>query len=666
MTRRPLPRVLLGVLFALALLAASASSHAAGFNYVGRVGGLNGASALAISPDGASVIAAASALDDVTVFSRDAASGALTQVQKLATYSGAEGIWDVRSIAISADGTSVYMTTRKPIAPFTRGISVFSRDTGTGMLTLLEIQKNGVDGVSGLDNPFAIAVSSDGLNVYVREQSGLVTFARNTTTGALTFVGAETFATSVGAGSNGILLSPDGANLYTIDDKKVLMYARAPLTGVLSFLGAVENGVNGASGINVPRNLAVSPDGLSVYVCAVGDYHFSNDGFTVLARNPGTGLLTYVEKHHEPRPLRSINSAAVAPTGDRVYFTARFFTDAAAGFYARNTGTGALTLGDTVGQKDVYTDPNALQSPSAIVVSPDGAHVYVLDPGSNAIVIFDVRCGTGALDPGEGCDDGNNGSYDGCDSSCNVELCYACAGEPSVCVPDDGIACDDGTVCTVADTCNGGYCYGTPNDGVACNDGNVCTIDDTCLGGGCLGSAEPEAGCRTPVVPGGAALKIKVSDPDPPLSELQWKWAKGQATTVADFGDPVGGPTNYTACLYQPTTGFVPALWLNAPSGCSSSSCWKQSSRGFKFRSSAGPLRRVKLKAGPDGKASVEIAATNAIAGPDVMPLTPPVTVQLKAWSAAVPGAPTVDACWSATYTTPAQNDAKKFKARSD
>lgn len=41
-------------------------------------------------------------------------------------------------------------------------------------------------------------------------------------------------------------------------------------------------------------------------------------------------------------------------------------------------------------------------------------------------------CGDGAIG-GEGCDDGNTNSGDGCDSTCNVETNYACIGEPSVC-----------------------------------------------------------------------------------------------------------------------------------------------------------------------------------------------------------------------------------------
>jgi cysteine-rich repeat protein len=37
------------------------------------------------------------------------------------------------------------------------------------------------------------------------------------------------------------------------------------------------------------------------------------------------------------------------------------------------------------------------------------------------------------LSSGEGCDDGNTASGDGCSSSCSVEDNYACSGQPSVC-----------------------------------------------------------------------------------------------------------------------------------------------------------------------------------------------------------------------------------------
>jgi polyhydroxybutyrate depolymerase len=45
-------------------------------------------------------------------------------------------------------------------------------------------------------------------------------------------------------------------------------------------------------------------------------------------------------------------------------------------------------------------------------------------------------CGDGIIGAGETCDDGNAVAADGCGATCLAEACYACAGQPSVCVGD--------------------------------------------------------------------------------------------------------------------------------------------------------------------------------------------------------------------------------------
>lgn len=59
------------------------------------------------------------------------------------------------------------------------------------------------------------------------------------------------------------------------------------------------------------------------------------------------------------------------------------------------------------------------------------------------------------------CDDGNTTSGDGCDATCQVEPCWSCTGDPSVCSPvANGGACEDGSVCTTDETCTAGSCGG--------------------------------------------------------------------------------------------------------------------------------------------------------------------------------------------------------------
>ncbi len=69
------------------------------------------------------------------------------------------------------------------------------------------------------------------------------------------------------------------------------------------------------------------------------------------------------------------------------------------------------------------------------------------------------------------CDDGNTANGDGCDAACQIEPCWTCAGDPSICSPAaDGSACEDGSVCTVGEACAGGACVGGAPVSPPCTD----------------------------------------------------------------------------------------------------------------------------------------------------------------------------------------------------
>ena len=140
---------------------------------------------------------------------------------------------------------------------------------------------------------------------------------------------------------------------------------------------------------------------------------------------------------------------------------------------------------------------------------------------------------------GTGCDlDGNACTFDTCDGSgactppavltgCAIggqcvtagsldpkDPCKACIPMESLVsyVAKDGLACDDGDPCTLADACSSDVCLGTAKDcsslnancqkGVcsggtctaqvttgSCDDGDPCTVSDTCNGATCAGTA---------------------------------------------------------------------------------------------------------------------------------------------------------------------------------
>src|SRR5439155_1602428 len=78
-----------------------------------------------------------------------------------------------------------------------------------------------------------------------------------------------------------------------------------------------------------------------------------------------------------------------------------------------------------------------------------------LTPASNAAAAF--------ARPGNPCNGG--------------ETCETVTGTCLPGLPVDGIACNDGDACTVADTCQGGICAGTP---VVCNPSDQCHAAGTC------------------------------------------------------------------------------------------------------------------------------------------------------------------------------------------
>ena len=74
---------------------------------------------------------------------------------------GVDGLYGANSVTVSADGKHVYVAGRSDNA-----VAVFSRNSSTGTLTYVEMQKDGVWGVDGLDGAHSVTVSPDGKHVY--------------------------------------------------------------------------------------------------------------------------------------------------------------------------------------------------------------------------------------------------------------------------------------------------------------------------------------------------------------------------------------------------------------------------------------------------------------------------------------------------------------------
>jgi 6-phosphogluconolactonase (cycloisomerase 2 family) len=283
-----------------------------------------------------------------------------------------DGLADVRSVRVSPDGGHVYA--------LGDGIAAFTRDPVSGALTFVAVRFD----TSGWRDK--IAISPDGAHVYTSAQA----YRRNAGTGRLTPIGDQV--------TDGLPtdMSPDGTSLYGVVYYTVGMaaYARDPATGALTYLG---NPI--APLLSLPeientsaRWAIVSPDGAHVYVTGkfgfrAGDH---DDAIIVFERDAPSGDLTFVEADFDGMDLTE--SIAISPDGAHLYTVGQ---GDGISLFTRDPATGAVTFVESLWNHvaGIY----GLDWGEEVIVSGDGAHVYVAGLADDAIAIFERNAVTGRL-----------------------------------------------------------------------------------------------------------------------------------------------------------------------------------------------------------------------------------------------------------------------------
>lgn len=289
----------------------------------GGVDGLAGAYAVAVSPDGAHVYAAGSLDNAVAAFSRDPISGTLSFVEVVRDgVGGVDGLAGASAVALSPDGAHVYVT-----GFWDHSVAAFARQPATGALTFVAVERDGVGGVEGLANATGVALDPDGAHLYAvgEGDSAVAVFARDPASGALDFVEAE--VNGVGgitamAAASAVAVGPDGGSVYVtgISDSGLVVFLRDPTSGALSLLEEHRNGQGGVAGMSGPRGLAVSPDWQHVYVAAYGE-----GSVVSFLRQPPGGTLTFVEFRNSSWGvvgLQGARSIASSPDARNLYVAA--------------------------------------------------------------------------------------------------------------------------------------------------------------------------------------------------------------------------------------------------------------------------------------------------------------------------------------------------------
>ncbi|MBY0276359.1 hypothetical protein K2Z84_13520 [Candidatus Binatia bacterium] len=283
--------------------------------------------------------------------------------------------------------------------------------------------------------------------------------------------------------------------------------------------------------------------------------------------------------------------------------------------------------------------------------------------------VFTAPGGRCSLAPGVTCsptaDTCPTGSY------CSPATLLCTLSHPGACADADdcptGSTCDEQPV-VVAKGVADGDADGIPDDSDDCPDvPNPLQedVDHDGAGDACDRSSHgcphvPLTGCKAPVEDGKSTLDVKDKANDKG-DLLGWKWLAGDATTLADLGDPTSG-SNVRICVYDGASAAF-AAGVIAPAGgtCAGKPCWKSlGAKGFKYADkllTPTGIDGITLLTGAAGKAKIVARAKGLPLDPPALPFAGPVLVQLS-----IDGG----ACFAAEYRTSAfvKNQADLFKAK--
>jgi DNA-binding beta-propeller fold protein YncE len=252
----------------------------------------------------------------LAVFDRNTTTGVLTQKAGAAGCFGAapaDGCTPTtadpsgRQLAISGDGKNLYTPTSAS------GVLVFDRNTADGALTLKPTTQGCLTQSGGgvcttvpqLGPTEAVALSPNSQQLYLTHSNGIVTFARNTTTGTLAFRGCINDAGNLGC-SNGrnvsgmiyMAVSPDGEDLVAVNSAfpgagGMAIFARNLTTGSLAGR-AFPDGCITPDGRGFDNGAFVN--GLCRASAAVGDHghvHFFGNGFIYAGFYDGSKIAAF-------------------------------------------------------------------------------------------------------------------------------------------------------------------------------------------------------------------------------------------------------------------------------------------------------------------------------------------------------------------------------------
>lgn len=282
------------------------------------VQGLDGASAVAVSGDGRSVLVTAALSNSLVVFAHDG-NGGYSFVQKLTSgLDNVVGLQAPEDVQFSRDDRYAYVA-----APASDSIAQFSRDAGSGRLAFVQRVRDGFGTIAPdsevIRRVHRLRLSDDGANLYAlaRGQNNANAEAVSSfaigSDGALAYLGViRRSAVPQLAGVRDLTAAPGDPQLYVLAEAAVLRFERQP-DGRLQFHGAM----SGTPGLQQARAIVADAPGARVYLVDGGG------AVTVYARDWSSGALAYRQRVAalDPVPAASAFAAHDGANGELLVAT---------------------------------------------------------------------------------------------------------------------------------------------------------------------------------------------------------------------------------------------------------------------------------------------------------------------------------------------------------
>jgi hypothetical protein len=348
------------------------------------------ARALEVSPDGSLVfvtgesVGDATALDYATV-AYDATSGAMVWTSR---YNGpANGDDLATSLGVSPDGTEVFIagSSHRGSSRRAQDYATVAYDATNGA-TLWTSSYNGP--VNRADFAKALGVSPDGSQVFVTGQSrgptsfDYATVAYDARTGAMLWARRNNGPIAGFDSATALGVRPDGMRLYvtgtsdggprTVEDYATIAYEAR--TGT-KLWGRRYNGPAGnRDDLDLPRSLAVSPDGSQVFVTGESVGAGTSWDYATLAYDATRGARRWTSRYSGPSFDDRAASLGVSPDGTAVFVTGVSLGTSSYDYatVAYNADTGAEVWVSRFNGR-----ANGFDTATALGVSPDGIEVFV-------------------------------------------------------------------------------------------------------------------------------------------------------------------------------------------------------------------------------------------------------------------------------------------------